>query len=342
MKPMTAGSLLAALFALAAPAAGAAQERPPIIDMHMHAYHADDMGPPPLAICAPFESWPTWDQRQPYGAQFTQMFKNPTCANPIWSGESDEALMEASIAAMERHNIIAVVSGSTERVAAWREAAPDRVIPGLGFLLPRDASSLTPDSLRALVAGGDLAVFGEVLNQYAGIAPDDERMEPYWATLEELDVPVGIHVGPGPPGTTYLATPGYRARLSSAFTLEEVLARHPKLRLYAMHAGYPLIDDMLATLYAHPQLYVDVSVIAYTTPREDFYAYLKRLIDGGFEKRIMWGSDQMVWPGAIEASLAVIEEAPFLSDAQKRDILYDNAARFLRLSDEEMAKHRQM
>jgi hypothetical protein len=41
----------------------------------------------------------------------------------------------------------------------------------------------------------------------------------------------------------------------------------------------------------------------------------------------------------IERSIAVIEEAPFLSEAQKRDILYNNAARFLRLSEEEIARH---
>jgi uncharacterized protein len=33
------------------------------------------------------------------------------------------------------------------------------------------------------------------------------------------------------------------------------------------------------------------------------------------------------------------EEAPFLSREQKRDILYNNAARFLRLSEEEIARH---
>jgi hypothetical protein len=54
----------------------------------------------------------------------------------------------------------------------------------------------------------------------------------------------------------------------------------------------------------------------------------------------MFGSDQMVWPGVIERSIAVIAEAPFLTAAQKRDILYDNAARFLRLSSDEMARHR--
>jgi uncharacterized protein len=41
----------------------------------------------------------------------------------------------------------------------------------------------------------------------------------------------------------------------------------------------------------------------------------------------------------IERAIAVIEEAPFLSADQKRDILYDNAARFLRLSEEEIARH---
>jgi hypothetical protein len=50
-------------------------------------------------------------------------------------------------------------------------------------------------------------------------------------------------------------------------------------------------------------------------------------------------SDQMIWPGVIERAVAVIEEAPFLSQEQKRDIFYNNAARFLRLSEEEIARH---
>jgi uncharacterized protein len=53
----------------------------------------------------------------------------------------------------------------------------------------------------------------------------------------------------------------------------------------------------------------------------------------------MFGSDQMVWPGLIEPSIEIIEETPFLSEEQKRDIFYNNAARFLRLSEEEIARH---
>jgi uncharacterized protein len=60
----------------------------------------------------------------------------------------------------------------------------------------------------------------------------------------------------------YLGFPGYRAHLHSALTMEEVLIRHPRLRVYLMHAGYPLLDDLLAVLYAHPQVYVDVGVMS--------------------------------------------------------------------------------
>ena len=42
---------------------------------------------------------------------------------------------------------------------------------------------------------------------------------------------------------------------------------------------------------------------------------------------------------AIEIAIATIENAPFLSEEQKRDIFYNNAARFLRLSEEEITRH---
>jgi predicted TIM-barrel fold metal-dependent hydrolase len=52
----------------------------------------------------------------------------------------------------------------------------------------------------------------------------------------------------------------------------------------------------------------------------------------------MFGSDQMYWPGAIGEAIKSINAAPFLNDSQKRDIFYNNAARFLRLSEAEIAK----
>jgi hypothetical protein len=292
-------------------------------------------------MCTPFPEFPAWDPGAgPYGPAFLARFKDPACDDPVWSPATDEEVMDQTIEVMEGLNIYGVLSeGSPEPVAAWMAAAPGRFIPGLILGFRGGVPSFSPDSLRALHAAGRLAVLGEVVNQYAGVAPDDPVMEPYWALAEELDVPVGIHVGPGPPGAIYLGAEGYRARLHSPLTMEEVLVRHPRLRVYLMHAGYPMLDDLLAVLYAHPQVYVDVGVIVYTQPRAAFYRFLQGIVEAGFGDRVMFGSDQMVWPGAIERAVAVVEEAPFLIDEQKRDILYNNAARFLRLSEEEVARH---
>jgi uncharacterized protein len=100
-----------------------------------------------------------------------------------------------------------------------------------------------------------------------------------------------------------------------------------------------MIDDLLAVLWVHPQVHVDLGGIVFGLPRAEFYRYLQRIVDAGFGKRVMFGSDQMVWPGVIERAIQAIEAAPFLSDAQKRDILYNNAARFLRLSEAQIARH---
>ena len=63
------------------------------------------------------------------------------------------------------------------------------------------------------------------------------------------------------------------------------------------------------------------------------------LVDAGFQKRIMFGSDQMIWPEAIRIAIETVEGADFLSAEQKRDIFYYNAARFLRLTDAQIAAH---
>jgi predicted TIM-barrel fold metal-dependent hydrolase len=96
---------------------------------------------------------------------------------------------------------------------------------------------------------------------------------------------------------------------------------------------------MIALLFSHPQVYVDIAGNNWAQPRPHFYGQLRRLIDAGFIKGIMWGSDQMIWPRAIGVAIETIGTAPFLSEAQKRDIFYNNAARFLRLPEADVAKH---
>lgn len=302
----------------------------PIIDMHLHAKHADELGPPPLFLCAPFAMWPVKDTREDPQTYFARVQNKPACPSPLRSGSDDEDLMQRTLAILKARNVtVAVTDGDLVVMEKWKQASEGRILPALPF--DPESGKPTVEELRQLVKSKRVMAFAEISSQYEGIAVTDPRMEPYFALAEELDVPVGIHMGPGPPGAPYVVAPNYRMRLSSLLTLEDVLIRHPKLRIWAMHAGWPLADDTIGALYTHPQLYVDVGIIDYAFPRKQFYDFLHRLIDAGFENRIMFGSDEMVWPDAVSSAIDTIRNDPALSSEQKRDILYNNAARFLRI-----------
>ena len=323
----------------------AAAQRLPIIDMHLHARHAKYTGDNPMPMCAPFAVMPRSDPKNGPAAGMA-MNVDPPCDKLIPAATTDEQVMRETIAVMERHNIIGMVSGEPELMRVWRAAAPQRIIPGIDFRLPgtpccRHVKAKSVEQLRALHARGELQVLGEIMAQYEGVAATDRRLEPYWALAEELDIPVAIHMGPGEPGGPY-GDSGYRVAFGNPLQLEGVLVRHPRLRLYLMHAGYPLAGELRALMFSHPQIYVDVGSIVYTEPRAAFYRFLQEVVEAGYGDRIMFGSDQMIWPGVIEPSIKAIEDAPFLTPAQKRDILYNNAARFLRFSKEEITRHHRM
>ncbi len=281
-------------------------QRQPIIDMHLHAQ---------------------------------DLFVEPGAPEPlsgVRAAESTEDLQVKTLAALDTYNVVLAVT-SGPRAHAYRVAAPKRIIEGIGKLAPD--YGIPVDSLRKLFTTGGYQALAEFAPQYAGLAPNAPELEPYFALAEELDVPLGIHIGLGPPGAAYVGRPKYRMALSDPLLLEDVLIRHPNLRLYVMHAGWPFIDEMIGLLYAHPQVYIDIAVINWVLPRAEFHRYLKRLVEAGYANRIMFGSDQMQWPKAIGLAIEAVESAPFLGEQQKRDIFYNNAARFLRLSEEEIARH---
>jgi predicted TIM-barrel fold metal-dependent hydrolase len=313
------------------------QPRLPVIDVHLHAEHVADYGPTPT-VCSDNRRilWNGWDPRKPLNPS-----EVGSCAAAPWRAPStDSALLRSTIAMLNRYDIRAITSGTPEDLATWRAAAPNRIIPAVNFFRPgRDAQGrpLYRDTaeLRRLVRDGQVSVFAEIAPQYRGMSPADPALEPYFALAEELDIPVGIHMGEGPPGGPNVeGYAQYRVRLGDPMLLEDVLIRHPKLRVYVMHYGSPFVDQMIALLFSYPQVYVDIAQNDWGFPRRLFYDQLRRLVSAGFEKRILFGSDQMVWPQTIGLAIETIESADFLSRQQKRDILYNNAVRFLRLAPE--------
>jgi predicted TIM-barrel fold metal-dependent hydrolase len=309
---------------LAAPAAAqdAPKQRPPVIDMHLHAFPAKGWPGGPSFLC-PGTDFAAYDPRTNWDPDHVW----EDCPNHLLPAATDEELLREILATMDRYNVLlAATSGPLEYVRRYRQAAPNRIIPGSSTIV----STLgTPDSLRELFHKGEIAILGEIAPQVEGISPEDEILEPYFALAEELDIPLAFHVLSG---NIHFA-PQNRAALNNPLLLEKMLLRHPKLRIYVMHAGWPMLNEMISLLSFYPQVYVEVAAIDWFLPRKEFHRYLRTLVEAGFGKRIMFGSDASMWPQVIGIGIEAIESADFLTSAQKRDILYNNAARFLRLDE---------
>jgi uncharacterized protein len=327
----------------------AVQQRPPIIDMHLHALKVSEFasgtGPTP-SVCSSNENtvWYGWDPRKPLRIESLGL----RCEGANFAAApTDEDLMRQTLAILERYNIRAVTSGPLDQVTKWRAAAPERIIPATSFEKPgRDPHGRPllrePAELSRLVSEGKIAVLAEVAPQYDGMSPADPALEPYFALAEQLDIPVGLQMGEGPPGgPNHEGYSTYRVKMGNPLLLEDVLIRHPKLRIYVMHFGSPFVDDdMIALLYSYPQVYVDVAQNDWGFPRKYFHAQLRRLVEAGFGKRILFGSDQMIWPDTIRLAIETIESADFLTDEQKRDIFYNKAVRFLRLDEKGLPQNK--
>ena len=313
----------ALLFSLSSLAQTSTQ-RAPIFDVHVHASKinpnfANDMSPWFLS------DMPGADPNGPM-----PKFLNSDGAISLKAAKSDKEFQDELLATMKRLNMTIVVSGDASVIRAWKKASPnpERIIPSIGF---SDNKGISVKAFEDSLKTGFYKVVGEIGLQYQGISPSDPSVDGYFEVAERLNVPVAIHMGTGGNGMANLTSPKYRASMGNPLLLEDLLAKHPKLKVWVMHAGYPMIDEMVALMGANAYVYVDVAGMIWSYPLEEIHAYIKRLVQAGFGKRVMYGTDHMVWPKLMETSIGVIENAQYLSHDQKRDILYNNAMRFFRL-----------
>lgn len=323
---------IVSLTLVALPVAAQQPESPaPILDVYLHISSTGSFGSPAPGFCAGETSKlsPAFDRKN--ASIDTQ---GPECAQRLSAADTDENLRGQTLAILEEYNVIAVAMLPQVSSDQWKLAESKRIIPALFFGADQ---KFDRNRLEEGRARGEFAVLGEAVTPHEGFSPSDPDWDRYLAMAEERDIPLGIQMGPEPPGAKYsFGTASYRDEYGDPLVLRDAMARHPRLRLYVMHAGWPYCEGMIALMSAHPQVYVDVSVIDWYLPRKEFHDYLRRLVEAGFEKRIMFGSDELIWPDAIKLAIEGITSADFLSAKQKRNILYNNAAKFLRFDPRRM------
>ena len=298
--------------------------QPPIIDVHIHGDEPSwSVGP----LCP---NTPRWSASDPATKEATFGGVATECSNflmPAKSGKYVEKVAEE----MRRLNVTGVVIADEETIKKWKRLLPGKIIPATSFQTGDYVRSI--DEVRRDFEANGFKVMGEIALQYQGKSPSAPEYDAYFSLAEELDIPVAIHMGTGGAGRANINAPNFRASMGDPFLLEDMLARHPKLRVYIMHAGYPMIDNLLALLGANSHVSVDIAGLIWSYPLVEVNAYIDRIVKAGFADRIMFGSDQTTWPGLLSYSVSLIESADYLSSEQKRDILYNNAARFFRIEE---------
>jgi predicted TIM-barrel fold metal-dependent hydrolase len=181
---------------------------------------------------------------------------------------------------------------------------------------------------------------GEMTYIYAGISPVDPKLDQYWALAAELDIPVMIHINRGPPAGSPSrpagCCPDFNPDLGNPELLRPILEKYPHMRISLQHAGFPslpelggidYIDETLALLRDYANVYVDMTALNSVPPAFVHESAVKQFLERGYADRIMMGTDN--WEAA--PIIARYENFDFLSEEQKRGILYRNAARFFQI-----------
>jgi len=148
------------------------------------------------------------------------------------------------------------------------------------------------------------------------LRPDHAFYFPYYAKCLELDVPVVISMG-----HTLDKLP---IEVGRPVHLDKIALYFPELRIVCTHTGWPWVEEAIALVSKHPNVYLGTSAYApkYWKPE------MVKFINSWGRNKVMWGTD---YPVIMHGrSLAEIEMLG-LRDESKKRLIRENAIQVFRL-----------
>lgn len=207
-----------------------------------------------------------------------------------------------------------------EKVAAFARAHPDRFI-GMAAVDPHKGMAALRELERAV---GELGMRCVCLEPWLHkLHSNDKRYYPIYAKCVELDVPVWIH-------TSVNFVPQLAIDFGRPLYLDEVAGHFPELRIVAGHGGWPWVNEMMAVLWRHENVFTDIGAIRprYIGTPGSGWETLLRYGNTILQDKIVFST---AWPAQqFATSIAEVRALP-LKDEVKRKWLGDNARRVLRL-----------
>lgn len=198
-------------------------------------------------------------------------------------------------------------------------ALPDPPDGPAGRLLP--FASLNPfiendlaAELERLVQAYDFRGI-KVYPVYQHHYPNDSRLYPLYAKIQELGLPVLVHTGSS-------VFKGARIKYGDPLLLDDVAIDFPDMPILLAHSGRPFWHAQAFWMARrHENVYLEVSGL----PAKNLLQYFPRL--ELLADKIVYGSD---WPGnpSLRRNVEAIRALP-LAEQTKNAILHDNAARIL-------------
>ena len=290
------------LFGLSLTSSGSADEKVAKarrIDVHLHAYSVESM---------------------------TKIFGKDMMG--VRAVASDTELIAKTMLELDKNNIRwAVVSGHDELIDKWMAKHPNRLIrsyaPDLGKpdFRTQDHDSLAKQ-LAKQIANKEIRAIGELGLAYNKMPLNEKVLWPYYRVAEGK-VPVFFHTGLGPRRN--------HGEFNNPKFLSDIATAFPKLIIVACHMGEGQHDELIEVMLEHENIYADISVVNWVS-QDLCDTALKMLKEKGLLKRVLYGSDQMIFPELVSRSVMFVEGAG-LSDEEKHAVFWGNAARILGISD---------
>jgi uncharacterized protein len=273
-----------------------------VFDAHLHAYRPEE-GVDVWASFGAFRDWP----------------KTYVRTSPL--------LLRKTIQWMDRAGVRqGLLSHYNDSVLEWTQKYPDRFLPSY-FPSPTVGDSLwNLDRFRKDARKGIWRALGEVNLPWFVRPINDPALFPYYGVCEKLGLPVMMHTGPDAVNNY-----DYDVTLGDPLLLRPVLRMFPKLRFVLYHMGWPFFDRALYMSYAFENVYLEVGAVIWLFPKVTL-RMVRETVDAIGSDRLLFGTDQMLWPQMILKAVHAIAEEENLSDRDKRRILWDNASTLFNLA----------